>query len=174
MSKEKHNQKILLIGVGNKFRQDDAVGLAISRRLDAEWYAARTRIAEKFPNQLPPEIKIIEASGEGVALMELWQGATTVYLFDAVMSGAEVGKIHRIDAQIQTVPAKFFNYSTHAFSVAEAVELARTLNQLPPKLIIYGVEGKNFAHGIGLSPEVEQATEEVLQQVLVELCMKPV
>ncbi|MGB3642261.1 MAG: hydrogenase maturation protease [Rivularia sp. (in: cyanobacteria)] len=159
MSKENHNQKILLIGIGNKFRQDDAVGLAI---------------ADKFRIQLPPQIKIIEASGEGVALMELWQDATTVYLFDAVISGAEVGKIHRIDAQIQTVPAKFFNYSTHAFSVAEAVELARTLNQLPPKLIIYGVEGKNFAHGIGLSPEVEQATEDVVQQVLVELCIKPV
>ncbi|MDY6900656.1 MAG: hydrogenase maturation protease [Cyanobacteriota bacterium] len=158
MSKENNNQKILLIGIGNKFRQDDAVGLII---------------AEKFRNQLPPEIQIIEASGEGVALMELWQDATTVYLFDAVFSGAEVGKIHRIDAQIETVPAKFFNYSTHAFSVAEAVELARTLNQLPSKLIIYGVEGKNFAHGIGLSPEVERATEEVVQQVLVELCMKP-
>lgn len=130
MSKENHNQKILLIGVGNKFRQNDTVGLAIS---------------EKFRNKLPPEIKIVEASGEGVALMELWQYATTVYLFDAVISGAEVGKTYRIDAQIETVPAKFFNYSTHAFSVAEAVELARTLNQLPSKLIIYGVEGKNFA-----------------------------
>lgn len=163
MLKENNNQKILLIGVGNKFRQDDAVGLAISRRLDA------LRIAEKIRNQFPPEIKIVEASGEGVALMELWQNASIVYLFDAVISGAEVGKIHRIDAQVQTVPAKFFNYSTHAFSVAEAVELARTLNQLPPKLIIYGVEGKNFAHGIGLSPEVEQAKEEVAHQVLVEL-----
>ncbi len=157
MSKDNHNQKILLIGIGNKFRQDDAVGLVV---------------VEKFRNQLPPEIKIMEASGEGVALMELWQGATTVYLFDAVNSGAEVGKIHRIDASIQTVPAKFFSYSTHAFSVAEAVELARSLNQLPPKLIIYGVEGKNFAHGIGLSPQVEQATEEVLQQVIVELRRK--
>ncbi len=159
MSKDNHNQKILLIGVGNKFRQDDAIGLVI---------------ADKFRNQLPPEITIMEASGEGAALMELWQGATIVYLFDAVISGAEVGTIHRIDASIETVPTKFFSYSTHAFSVAEAVELARTLNQLPPKLIIYGVEGKNFAHGIGLSPEVEQATEKVLQQVFVELPMKSV
>ena len=164
MSKENHNEKILLIGVGNKFRQDDAVGLVIARKF-------RNQI---HPETKTPEIKIIEASGEGVALMELWQSATTVYLFDAVMSGTEVGKIHRIDAHTQTVPAKFFNYSTHAFSVAEAVELARTLNQLPSKLIIYGVEGKNFSHGIGLSPEVEQATEKVVQQILIELCTKRV
>ncbi|MGB3758985.1 MAG: hydrogenase maturation protease [Rivularia sp. (in: cyanobacteria)] len=92
--------------------------------------------------------------------------------FDLALTEVLEPENHRIDAQVQTVPAKFFNYSTHAFSVAEAVELAKALNQLPPKLIIYGVEGKNFAHGIELTPEVEQAIEEVMQQVLVELCIK--
>ncbi len=174
MSKENHNLKILLIGVGNKFRQDDAVGLVIAEKFRNQLFPEIKTPEITTPEITTPEIKIIEASGEGVALMELWQDATTVYLFDAVISGSEVGKIHRIDAQIQTVPVNFFSYSTHAFSVAEAVELARTLNQLPPKLIIYGIEGKIFDCGIGLSPEVEQATEEVLQQLLVELCMKPV
>lgn len=42
------------------------------------------------------------------------------------------------------------------------------------RLHFAGVEGKNFAHGIGLSSEVEKATEEVVQQVLVELCIKQV
>jgi hydrogenase maturation protease len=144
----------MFIGVGNEFRCDDAVGLVILRKLQ---------------RQIPPSIQTVEASGEGVALMEAWFGAEKVYLFDAVRSGAEVGTIDRIDAQVQSVPAKCFNYSTHAFGVAEAVELSRTLNQLPSKLIIYGVEGKNFAIGIGISPEVEQAAEEVGRRVLSEL-----
>lgn len=151
------NSKItptLLIGVGNEFRQDDGVGLVILRTLQ---------------KQIPAAVKTLETSGEGAALMEAWQGAATVYLFDAVLSGAKVATIHRIDAQVQSVPTKFFNYSTHAFSVAEAIELARVLNQLPPKLIVYGIEGQNFAAGIGLSPEVEQAAEEVAQRVLSEL-----
>jgi hydrogenase maturation protease len=146
--------KVTLIGVGNKFRCDDAVGLIILRKLQ---------------RQIPPSIETIEASGEGLALMDAWYGAETVYLFDAVRSGCEVGAIARIDALVQSVPAKYFNYSTHAFGVAEAVELSRTLNQLPAKLIIYGVEGKNFAIGIGISPEVEQAAEEVGRRVLSEL-----
>jgi hydrogenase maturation protease len=144
----------MFIGVGNEFRCDDAVGLVILRKLQ---------------HQIPPSIQTVEASGEGVALMEAWFGVETVYLFDAVRSGAEVGTINRIDAQVQSVPAQYFNYSTHAFGVAEAVELARTLNQLPAKLIIYGVEGKNFAVGIRISPEVEKAAEEVGQRVLSEL-----
>ncbi len=149
-----NSKKIVLIGVGNEFRQDDGVGLVILRKLQS---------------QIPPGIETVEASGEGIALMEAWQGAKTVYLFDAVLSGAEVATIYRFDAQIQSMPTKFFNHSTHAFSVAEAIELARILNQLPPNLIIYGIEGKNFAAGIGLSPEVEQAAGEVIRRVLSEL-----
>lgn len=144
----------LLIGVGNEFRHDDAVGLFILRKLRSQ---SRTNLSA------------IEASGEGAALIDLWQNSRTVYLFDAVSSGAESATIHRIDAQQQLVPFKFFNYSTHAFSVAEAVELARSLNQLPTKLILYGVEGKNFAMGIGLSEDVQRAAETVIQQVLSEL-----
>ena len=64
---------------------------------------------------------------------------------------------------------KFFNFSTHGFGVAEAVELARSLNQLPPQLIIYGIEGKNFADGFGLSPEVEGAAAQVVRRVLLEI-----
>jgi hydrogenase maturation protease len=149
-----HN--IILIGVGNAFRHDDAVGLFILRNL-------RDRV--------PATIATVEASGEGTALMDLWQNSNTVYLFDAVFSGAEIATIHRIDAQTQSIPANFFHYSTHAFSVAEAVELARSLNQLPDKLILYGVEGNNFAMGIGLSEAVKHAAETVIQQVLSELML---
>ena len=67
------------------------------------------------------------------------------------------------------VPAGFFHYSTHAFSVAEAVELARSLDQLPPRLIVYGIEGENFAAGMGLTSSVEQAVEAVTEQVAAEV-----
>jgi hydrogenase maturation protease len=144
----------MLIGVGNEFRQDDGVGLVILRKLQS---------------QIPPGIEIVETSGEGAALMETWQGAKIVYLFDAVLSGAEVATIYRIDARLQSVTTKFFNFSTHGFGVAEAVELARSLNQLPPQLIIYGIEGQNFAAGLGLSPEVQGAAGEVVRRVLLEL-----
>ncbi|MGI0493324.1 hydrogenase maturation protease [Alkalinema pantanalense CENA528] len=149
--------QILLIGVGNEFRQDDGVGLLIVRSL-------RSRL----PPQLA-SITTIEASGEGAALMEAWQGFDRVYLFDAVASGAAAGTIHRIAAHQTTVPTAFFHYSTHAFSVAEAVELARSLQQLPPELILWGIEGKDFAMGIGLSTEVEPAIEAIIQAMLTEL-----
>ena len=145
---------VLVIGIGNQFRGDDAVGLTVARR-----------VQEASPNG----VTVREESGGGTALMETWQGADTVILVDAVSSGAPPGTIHRLDAQAQPIPARFFHYSTHAFGLAEAVELARALNRLPQRLVVYGIESKMFAAGAPLSPEVEAAAWQVVQRVLQEL-----
>src|ERR1035438_6419832 len=123
---------IVIIGVGNEYRSDNRAGIAVARRLRALF---------------PTGVTILEESGEGTALMEAWQGAAWVMLVDAVRSGASPGTIHRLDARATSVPTGFFHYSTHAFSVAEAVELARSLDQLPPHLIVYGIAGEHSAPG---------------------------
>jgi hydrogenase maturation protease len=145
---------IVVIGIGNEYRSDDRVGIAVARRL-------RERFLTK--------IIVLEESGEGAALIDSWKGATWVMLLDAVHSGAAPGTIHRLDARAVPVPTGFFHYSTHAFSVAEAIELARSLDELPPHLILYGIEGGNFAAGEGLSPAVEQAVEAVVERAADEL-----
>ncbi|NKQ37490.1 MAG: hydrogenase maturation protease [Chloroflexi bacterium] len=143
--------KMLVIGVGNIFRGDDGVGLVVARRVR---------------EAAPPDVVVLEQSGEGAALMEAWREAEFVILVDAVSSGAEPGTIHHFAAHQQTIPARFFHYSTHAFSVAEAVEMARALGSLPPRLLLYGIEGKSFAAGQELSPEIAQAAEVVTAQIL--------
>jgi hydrogenase maturation protease len=140
----------LIIGIGNEYRRDDAAGLIVARRLR---------------KLVPNEINIIEQSGEGAVLMETWKGAENVVLIDAVHSGAAPGTIFRFKAHAQPLPTKFFHYSTHAFSIAEAIELARALKQLPPSLVVYGIEGKSFAAGVGLSAEVEKAVREVAERI---------
>ena len=145
---------IVIIGVGNEYRSDDGAGIAVARRLRALF---------------PAGVTILEESGEGAALIEAWQGAAWVMLVDAVRSGASPGTIHRLDARAAPMPTGFFHYSTHAFSVAEAVELARSLDQLPPHLIVYGIEGANFAAGVELSPAVEQAVEAVVERIAQEV-----
>lgn len=144
----------LVIGVGNEYRSDDAVGLLVARRL--KWRAR-------------DDVAVVERSADGAALMEAWKGANTVVLIDAVNSGADAGTIHRIEAHAQPIPQRFFRFSTHAFSVAEAIELARALNQLPRRLILYGIEGANFGAGIELSIEIQRAEEEVARRILAEL-----
>ncbi|HEX6779152.1 MAG TPA: hydrogenase maturation protease, partial [Ktedonobacterales bacterium] len=81
---------------------------------------------------------------------------------------AKAGTIYCFDAQAQPIPTSVFARSTHAFGVAEAVELARVLNQLPPSLTVYGIEGKCFAAGTGLSPSVARAAKKVAEQLAQE------
>ncbi len=145
---------IKIIGVGNEWRGDDGAGVAVARALR---------------EKALPGVIVLEATGEGAALMAAWQGADVVILVDAVRSGAGPGKIHRFDARDEHLPTDFFHYSTHAFSVAEAVELARVLNRLPPRLIVYGIEGKTYEAGAGLSPEVAQGVEQVVERIGAEV-----
>ena len=145
-----NKHSILIIGIGNPYRGDDAVGL---------------RIAQDIKKKSPDHVNVIEQSGDGISLMDSWKDSDAVILIDAVHSGAQPGTIHRFDVHTQTIPTKFFHYSTHAFGVAEAIELARALKQLPKNLIVYGIEGKCFEAGIGLSLEVEKAVEEVMMRV---------
>lgn len=155
------NPQVLIIGVGNAYRRDAAVGLTVAQRLRQE---------------LPDDVTIREASGDGAALIELWNEADAVILIDAVQSGAAPGTVHRFEACKQSIPAACFRSSTPAFSVAEAIELARVLQQLPAWLVVYGIEGKNFTAGVSLSPEVDKAVGELVERVRHEvalLCSTP-
>jgi len=49
--------------------------------------------------------------------------------------------------------------STHAFGVADAIELARALDRLPPHLDVYAVEGVEFGLGTPLTPAVQRAID---------------
>ena len=147
-------RRTLVIGVGNAYRGDDAVGLVVAQALHSA--------------DLPGTM-VREESGEATALMDAWAEAETVILVDAVCSGAPPGTLHRFEAHAQPLPARFHHTSTHAFSVAEAIELARALGRLPRRLIVYGVEGQDFTAGAGLSPAVARVVPTVVERVVQEI-----
>lgn len=144
---------VRIIGIGNDYRRDDAAGLEVIRRL-------KERGIEPAA--------LAEHAGESVSLLEAWRGAAAVILVDAVASGAPPGTLHRLEAGRQPLPARFFRGSTHAFSLADAVELGRALGRLPPRLDVYGIEGREFSSGTGLTPEVARAVNEAAEQIFLE------
>jgi hydrogenase maturation protease len=142
---------ILFIGIGNEFRQDDGAGVYIARELKKKKLEG---------------VVIKEHRGEGFDLMDLWKVFKKVVLFDAVSSGAAPGSIHRFEIPPDEVSKTIFCCSTHAFSIADVINLAETLDQLPESLVVYGVEGKNFEQGEGLSCEVREAGQKIIKQVV--------
>lgn len=144
------DRQVTLIGVGNEFRCDDAAGVIAARRIEAQKLVG---------------VETFIKSGEITSLIDLWQTADFAIVIDACRSNADAGTIFRFDARKDQLPADHFRHSTHAFSVAQAVELARLLDRLPPRLIVYAIEGKNFEIGIGLSPAVKQSIAALCRKV---------
>jgi hydrogenase maturation protease len=141
---------ILVIGIGNRFRGDDAAGLRVADRLRADVINGAT---------------VTESSGEAADLMEMWVNADHVFVVDAVRSGAPAGAVHRFDAHLKKLPSPSFQTSTHSFGLAEAIELARSLGRLPRRLIVYGIEGGDFGHGSVLSAPVAGTLDEVAARI---------
>ena len=141
---------MLIIGCGNLHRGDDSAGIMVVERLRALGIAAEA------------------CAGEASELIGAWSGVDDVIVIDAVVTGAAVGSVHVWDGRH---PLEFgkSSGSTHGFGVAQAIELARVLNCLPSRVRVYGIEGKKFKIGSGVSPEVERATEEVVRRIAGEV-----
>lgn len=142
----------MVVGLGNEFRRDDAIGLLAARRLREQGMAAE------------------EHDGDLSVLIDRWDGADGLVLIDAVSSGAAPGTLHRFDLSASPLPLAFRNNSTHALGLAEAVELSRALGTLPARVFVLGIEAQDFTAGLGLSPEVYRALPALLIEVF--SCMK--
>ena len=78
--------------------------------------------------------------------------------------------IARFDAHAGPLPARAFAaHSTHAFGVAEAIELARAMDKLPPSVVVYGVEADCVDTGSAPGVAVCGAVAALAQRVLDEL-----
>jgi hydrogenase maturation protease len=146
-------QAIRVIGLGNEFRGDDAVGLLAARRL-------RQSVRDRAG--------VIEAATAGVELMELMQGARMVILIDAARSGQAPGTIHRFDASVSPIGGRIFSCSSHAIGTVDALELARAMGILPPTVIVYGIEADDTELGRPLSLAVAKALDQVVEQIAQE------
>jgi hydrogenase maturation protease len=138
---------VLIQCIGNPMRRDDGVG---------PWIAARLR--ELDP---PGPVAIQEHWGEGTALMQHWDPDLWVLLVDASYSGGSPGAIRHFDARYDRIPRDFCYYATHRFGVAEAIELARSLDRLPARMDLYTVEGVEFGFGADFTPTVAAAAERL-------------
>lgn len=145
---------IRIIGLGNRMRGDDAVGLLAAYRLE---------------DRVGSHVDVIGAESAGVELLELMAGADAVFLIDAMRSGQAPGTTHRFDASAGPITPELFPRSTHAIGVGEALELARTLDVLPNKVILYGIEAGDTDLGHPLSPAVGHALNNVVELVLGEI-----
>ena len=134
-----------IICVGNAMRSDDGAGLAVAERLRARGVPA---LVEEPSN-----------------LADAWAGSDEVVVVDSVQSRGAPGTVIRIDARATPLPAEWASGSTHELGLADAIELARALDRLPPRLTVLGIQGESFGYGEQLSEPVARAVTQLADEL---------
>jgi hydrogenase maturation protease len=145
---------VLVVGIGNPDRGDDGIGPMVARQLKG---------------RVPLGVNVLELYDDVLALIEKWDEVPSVIVVDAVASITRPGLIYRLDLSNNRFPLAFAPRSTHAFGLAETVELARNLGRLPGSVVAYLIEGEQFETGASLSPVVAKAVEAAVERILMEI-----
>lgn len=147
--------RLLVIGVGQRFRRDDGLGCRVAATVRA--HAAGT-------------VDVVSCAGDACDLVSLWDGRTDVIVVDAMVSGAAPATLaeFEIAADGGGDDAEAGGFSTHAHGVMAAVGLARALGRLPARLRILAIEAADTGWGDGLTPAVEAAASIAARRILDE------
>ncbi len=145
------SSSVVVIGVGNAWAGDDAAGVLVARIVR---------------DRAPGDLVVVEHEGEPTALLEAWADAGLAIVVDATSSGGTPGAVNVFVATDEPLPARLTGTSTHAFGLAEAIELGRALGRLPARLLVVGIEGADFAAGAAPSAAVSGALQPAAEQVL--------
>ena len=128
---------VVVIGIGNAYRLDDGVGLAV---------------ADDIAEQALPGIGVQAGIREPSALLDVWAGAELAIVVDATVSpSGEPGRIRRLTCD---AVASARTTSSHGLDVAQALELGNALHRNPSRVVMYTVDVVDTGYGVGLTPVV--------------------
>lgn len=141
----------LVLGLGERARGDDAVGLDVAAEL------ARKNL---------DGVEISGGARDAAWIVEAWRGYATVLIVDAIRSGGHPGRLAWVDpaAIVETTRA-----STHGLGLATALDLATALGERPRGLRVLGIEGETFTLGAAMSCAVRAAVPRAVQVLVSEL-----
>ena len=150
---------ILVLGIGQSLRGDDAAGLEAVRLWQESYPQSAARIRVEL-SELP-----------GLALLDLLEGAEAAILVDAVHADVAPGTLIRLGPE--DLPSFGSDArSAHGWGVAETLRLGRSLTPslAQCRVTLIGIVGRDFTLGAGLGPEVQKALVLVAELIEREVC----
>ncbi len=152
--------KVLVAGVGNVLRADDAFGVEVARRMEQM--------------DLPPGVKVVETGIGGMALVqELQEGYDALIVADAVDLGRPPGHVMLILPEVIDVNELEFDVrmdllaDMHLTTPDRALMLSKALGVLPSNLLMVGCQPVDAeTPGQGMSEEVARAVDVAVKEIL--------
>ncbi|EUA10817.1 hydrogenase maturation protease family protein [Mycobacterium kansasii 732] len=132
---------VVVIGLGNRYRRDDGVGIVAAAALDELGL---------------PDIRVVTDIVEPMGLVEAWSGARLAVVIDAAVSFPSTpGRVTR--CALGDLVTATDGVSSHRVDVAAAYALGQALARVPDRLEVVSVEAADTGHGVGLTPQVAAA-----------------
>lgn len=139
-----------VIGIGCRDRGDDGVGPAV---------------AAEVSRRLGAGCDVHVCSADPTGLMDLWQGAKSVVVVDAVLDGRPAGSVRVIDPKVEAIPDDACSVSSHGLGLGAVLALSASLGKVPERLMLVGISAQDF-DGSGLSEPVANAIPAATETVL--------
>jgi hydrogenase maturation protease len=149
----------VVIGVGNEFMGDDAVGVRVVERLRSE-----------LSDEERAGVEIVAGGVAGMALMPHVLAADLVVFVDAIDAGCEPGAIFRFDPDAAGITG-LRSTTTHGMGIPYLVTNAR-LSGHNPRFVVVAVQVGHLHFDIertALTPPVETVVPQTVEIVRAEL-----
>lgn len=146
--------KLVVIGLGQEMRGDDAVGIELVRY----WQA-------RHPQTCAAAMRVELAPLPGLELLELLDGAEAAILVDAVQ-GPNPGMVHVVDRH-QLASFGCDTASAHGWGAAETLELAAQVDSeiLPAQILFLLIEAATVELGVPMSQAVRDALPAAVEEL---------
>jgi len=146
---------IMVLGIGNRFMTDDAVGVKLVQRLQSDY-------------RFSPEVAVVNGGTEAISLLTMLEGIERLLVVDSIDKGCAPGTVMRLSGDDLQVGFRF-KISSCQFGVEDMLAAAKLLDHYPREVAIWGVQPAALEWGAELSPFVEEQFDTLLERVLEEL-----
>ena len=146
---------ILVLGIGNVLLTDEGIGVRALNELERRY-------------TFPENVELLDGGTAGIELLRHIRNRDYLIIIDAMKFNQEPGTVTRVEGN--DVPAAFrTRISPHQLGLSDLLAAAMLTDELPPNLVLFGVEPKNLDIGLDLTDTVEASVEKLTGAIIDEL-----
>ncbi len=143
-----NSSDLLLIGIGNTMRQDDAIGIEVVRN---------------YKSQFPNSLSVIEIKDDLTRLLNIWDNKDVIVI-DAVESGNE-GLIEIYDFK-ELIRFSQALRNSHSIGFEQVLRLAIELHQGPRSIYFIGIPSQYYGLGDQIRMSIKEKIPEIISKIL--------
>ena len=152
------SRRVLVAGLGNVLRGDDAIGPYAIKQLQARY-------------EFPPDVELADLGTPGLELALHLSSADYVLIIDA-LRGVAPGALVVYDDHAITSAAQAktgVRLDAHSAALGEALVIARLRSEHPRELRLVGLGGAGFDFGTGMTPSIRAQVPALVAAAIEQL-----